>query len=449
MKIMAMNTRELYDIFLSCGGKVSIDSRNISVGELFFALKGENFDGNAYAREALEKGACMAVVDADSDAARSGDPRMAVVGDTLSALKELAAWHREHVRPDGKRLPVIGLTGTNGKTTTIELIRTVLSVKYNVTATEGNLNNEIGVPLSVLKINSETDVAVIEMGASHPEDITSLVAVSRPDYGLITNVGKGHLLGFGSYEGVKLAKGRLYDYLAANGGVAFVNADDPVLQEMASVRGVDTVGYGLGHSGGKVLPSSAEHPFLRISIRDFVVETQLVGAYNAANVMAALAIGRHFGISMEDAAAAVAAYRPTLHRSQIVVTGRNTVIGDYYNANPSSMAAALDNLALTDASCKAALLGEMRELGTESFPEHVAVVRRLLSMDLKLVCLVGEEFRNALGNGGLAGGVPENVHCFGTSEELAAWLHAHPLDGCTALVKGSRGVRMENVMPEL
>lgn len=442
-----MDTKELYEIFLSCGGRVSTDSRNISGGELFFALRGENFDGNAYAAAALENGAFRAVVDASSAAAASGDSRMIAVEDTLSALKSLAAWHREHILVGGKRLPVVGLTGTNGKTTTKELIRTVLSAKYRVTATEGNLNNDIGVPLSVLKIGPDTEIAVIEMGANHPDDIAALVPVSRPDFGLITNVGKGHLLGFGSFEGVKRAKGQLYDYLSANGGTAFVNADDPVLTGMAAERRLDTIPYGLEFSGGKVLPASAEHPFLRIELPGLLVETNLVGAYNADNVLAAMAVGRHFGISAEEAAEAIATYRPTLNRSQMVITGRNTVIGDYYNANPSSMTAALGNLAGMEACRKAALLGEMRELGDESLAEHASVLRRLLTMDLQLVCLVGEEFIKAAG--GLGGSLPESIRCFAGSSELASWLHEHPIDGHTVLVKGSRGVRMENVMPEL
>ena len=250
-----MEIKDLHVLFMQCCG-VTTDSRTIKGGEMFFALKGENFDGNEYALKALELGAKHAVVDAGSEAAASGIPGIIPVRDTLETLQALARYHRENTFVDGKRLTVIGLTGTNGKTTTKELITTVLSSKYKVTATKGNLNNDIGVPLSLLSIGPETQLAVIEMGASHPEDITSLVTVSEPDLGLVTNVGKAHLLGFGSFEGVKYAKGKLYDWLYSHGGTAFVNADDPTLLGMAAEReGMAVIRYGVEYSGSIVLPS--------------------------------------------------------------------------------------------------------------------------------------------------------------------------------------------------
>ena len=441
-----MDIQKLYSLFKECS-RVTTDSRTVEGGELFFALKGENFDGNEYALKALEQGARYAVVDGGTPVASSGDPRLFVVPETLSALQALARCHRENTFVDGRRLTVIGLTGTNGKTTTKELVTRVLSAKYNVTATKGNLNNDIGVPLSILEIGADTQLAVIEMGASHPEDIAVLVEVCEPDYGLVTNVGKAHLLGFGSFEGVKMAKGRLYDYIASHGGNIFLNVDDPDLTAMAEGRGLlsTAIPYGIRFSGSEVLPSSAGHPFLRLKLSDGrVLETHLAGAYNATNVLAAIAVGQHFGVTLEEAAEAVSSYVPTNNRSQMEDTGRNILIKDAYNANPTSMAAALDNLALVEAPRKVALLGDMRELGEDSVAEHVKVVGNVSSMGLDLVCLVGEEFGKALSKEDVTG-----VKWFQTSDDLASWLADNHLEGATVLVKGSRGIRMEKVMPAL
>ncbi len=426
---------------------------------MFFGLKGEYFDGNEYALKALEAGARYAVVDEGSAASTSGDSRVIAVPDTLVALQALARHHRENTFVQGKRLTVIGLTGTNGKTTTKELITRVLSAKYNVTATKGNLNNDIGVPLSLLSIDDNTELAVIEMGANHPDDISKLVSVCEPDYGLITNVGRAHLLGFGSFEGVKKAKGQLYDYLAANGGMAFVNVDDPDLSAMAADRWPlggsapltnrgstpHVIPYGLSLLKAKILPSSADYPYLRIKLPGGVrVETRLAGAYNATNVAAALAVGLHFGVTLDEAVKAIEGYIPKNNRSQMEKTERNILIQDAYNANPTSMAAALDNLVQVISEVKVAMLGDMRELGEESLPEHKKVLAQVLSMGLDLVCLVGEEFGKALGDL-----KKDGVYWFPDSEELARWLKDNPVSGATILVKGSRGIQMEKVLPEL
>lgn len=467
---------------------MSTDSRSISGGELFFALKGENFDGNKFAPKALEAGAAYAVVSEDS--AISGD-KYIPVPDTLATLMELARYHREHVLPEGRRLPVIGLTGTNGKTTTKELIREVLSTKYKVTATVGNLNNDIGVPLSVLSITPETEIAVIEMGASHPDDIDRLVKVCAPDFGLITNVGTAHILGFGSFEGVKRAKGSLYDFLSANGGTIFLNADDAVLSGMAAARkGLSIIPYGVDYWNAMVLPSDDSHPFLRMAIPEDVgsgaqsenlpvLETHLVGAYNAANALAAIAIGLHFGVSLDDAMAAIAAYEPANKRSQMVRTERNILIVDAYNANPSSMAAALANFANVQSTRKVALLGSMGELGDVSLQSHIDLVNSISA--IPEVHLVGEEFRKALAAcmsdqdpsaslhpsqlavGPLqfmrpraaTGPDPSRNAASGclywheSSAALAEWLRENPISGATILVKGSRSQEMERVIPEL
>ncbi|MDD7155411.1 MAG: UDP-N-acetylmuramoyl-tripeptide--D-alanyl-D-alanine ligase, partial [Candidatus Cryptobacteroides sp.] len=391
-----MEINELYDIFRKCG-KVATDSRKVAGGELFFALKGENFDGNLYAAKALEAGAAYAVVDADSQAVESvgdyidssGRSRIIPVPSTLETLQALARHHRENVR--SPRLPVIGITGTNGKTTTKELIRSVLAAKFNVKATEGNLNNDIGVPLTILSFTSDVEIAVVEMGASHPDDIEKLVKVSEPDYGIITNVGKAHLLGFGSFDGVKKAKGALYDYVAAHDGEVFVNADDPDLVSMAESRsGMVLIPYGIENDEVEILPVTPEEPFLRLGFADGrVLKTSLVGSYNSANVLAALCIGRHFGVDEDAAFAAISSYTPSNSRSQMVRTADNTLIVDAYNANPSSMRAALDNFSRIEASHKTALLGDMRELGENSVNEHIDILRLALSLGISDLCLVG------------------------------------------------------------
>lgn len=442
-----MDIQELYKIYLGCSCRVTTDSRAISGGELFFALRGENFDGNNYALAALRGGAAFAVVNDDASALTEAGElagRLIPVPDPFLALQHLAIHHRNTVR-EGK-LPVIGLTGTNGKTTTKELIAAVLSAKYRVTATQGNLNNDIGVPLSLLRITPETEMAVIEMGANHPDDIAKLVRVSQPDYGLITNVGKAHLLGFGSFEGVKAAKGELYRWLGGReGSVIFLNMDSPDLVEMARPVPSHVFGYGVRYQGAEILPSTAGNPFLRIRLDGETVSTKLVGAYNATNVLAAIAVGDYFGVPRRDAIAAVEGYVPANSRSQMMDTGRNTVIADAYNANPSSMAVALDNLAVMQAPRKLALLGGMRELGDDSLREHKAVVDRLSELGIDAF-LVGEEFASALREYGTPSCV---LGCFPDSDALAAHLAAHPVHGFTILLKGSRGIKMEKVLPAI
>ena len=460
---------EIYKKYKECAGRVTTDTRTLNGGEMFFALKGENFDGNEYALKALEAGAAYAVVNVSSEVAASDDPRLIKVEDTLKTLQELARWHRSMTFVDGKPLPVIALTGTNGKTTTKELIREVLSAKYKVTATEGNLNNSIGVPLSLLKVDSDTQIAVIEMGASHPGDIKELVDIALPNFGLVTNVGKAHLLGFGSFDGVMATKGELYDYLRRTSDKVFINVDNPYLCRMASERNLQSdperpysllIPYGVEYQGADVLPADAEHPYLRLSLpalsgdschsergeeSHHIINTNLVGVYNADNVMAALAVGAHFGVSIEDAVNAIEAYMPSNNRSQLTKTERNTLIVDAYNANPSSMTVALNNLAAVVASKKVALLGDMLELGEDSAMLHSEIAQLAFDSGVSLVCFVGAEF----------GKVWDELKdkCgslwFSTSDELAQWLSENPIEGASVLIKGSRGTRMEKVLPVL
>lgn len=446
---------DIYNRFKECGS-VTTDSRSLKGGEMFFALKGENFDGNDYALKALEAGASYAVVNSDSTAGQVDDPRLIKVEDTLKTLQELARWHRSMTFVDGKPLTVVALTGTNGKTTTKELIREVLSVKYSVTATEGNLNNSIGVPLTLLKINAQTQIAVVEMGASHPGDIKELVDIALPNFGLVTNVGKAHLLGFGSFEGVMKTKGELYDYLRRTSDKVFLNVDNPYLCRMASERNLQSdperpyslvIPYGLEYQGGSVLPSSPEQPYLRIVLPaddgELVINTNLVGAYNADNVMAAIAVGKQFGVGLDEAVQAISSYVPSNNRSQMTKTQKNTLIVDAYNANPTSMSAALDNFAKVQAEKRYAMLGDMLELGAESISEHAQVIAKAQSLDLDGVFFVGNEFRSAA-----SADIP-GVSFFSSSDELSQWIQANPIEDAVVLIKGSRGTRMEKVIPTL
>ena len=444
---------KLYELFCECGGSFTTDSRTIKGGELFFALKGDNFDGNAYAEKALEAGAAYAVVGEDAECLKSSSldsARLFPVKDTAVALRQLALYHRRRLD-----IPVIGLTGTNGKTTTKELINAVLSAKFRTAATSGNFNNNIGVPLTVLSIPSGAEIAIVEMGASHPGDIKELVDICEPDFGLITNVGRAHLLGFGSFEGVKATKGELYDFIAGRrmecgdgtkkaDKLIFVNADNADLVGMAESRGFvpgqSAVCYGLKYSGAEILPTDAEHPFLMLRLSDGrVVNTKLVGAYNADNVLAALCVGEYFGVERSAAIAAIEAYVPSNNRSQMQKTDRNVLIVDAYNANPSSMDAALSNFAGFEAASKIVLLGDMLELGETSVEEHRKIVEKVARCGFKAY-YVGEEFAKA-------GASP----CFASSDELADYISTHldAFTGAAILVKGSRGKRMERTISVL
>ena len=441
----AMDINKLYSLFLA--GGLSTDSRSIKPGQVFFALKGETFDGDRYAAQALHDGAACAVV---SEACGLTGERYISVPDTLAALKALARHHRRTVAAR-TGLKVIGLTGTNGKTTTKELITAVLSRKFDVHATAGNFNNDVGVPLTVLGITDRTQIAVVEMGASHPEDITALTCVCEPDYGLITNVGKAHILGFGSYEGVKKAKGRLYDFIKERGGRIFLNADDEVLRGMVSERGLsEPVRYGVGYQGAEVLQADSGHPFLRLSLpsgkSSRVLETNLVGDYNSANVLAAVCIGRFFGVPEDDIFSAIKAYVPSNKRSQLVDTGRNKVVLDAYNANLSSMQASLSNFSRSFPGMpKMAVLGDMKELGSESETCHEAVLALALEGGIDEIVLVGPEFANVCSDAVSKG----LCRWFSTSEEALDAIKEEAPHGMVILVKGSHSMAMEKVLPAL
>ncbi len=424
-----MNLNELYELFLH-HEKITTDSRHCPTNSLFFALKGERFDGNQYAAKALEAGAAYAII--DNPEYLSGD-RMILVDNVLDCLQQLAHRHRKALG-----IPVIGITGTNGKTTTKELLASVLATKFNVLATEGNLNNQIGVPLTLLRMNPYHEIAVVEMGASHPGDIDELVHIVAPNYGLITNVGCAHLEGFGSFEGVLHTKGELYDYLRHTNGKIFINQENKDLMGIA--HGLEQITYGQ-HEGAFAVGHVVEsNPFLTFDWKQqgkiHVVETHLVGAYNIDNVLAAVAVGRYFKIPAERISRAIAAYEPTNNRSQYKKTERNDLIIDAYNANPTSMKAALDNFASLPVHPKAVVLGDMLELGKTSDELHSGIVRQLQAEAFDKVYLCGQHFART------ADGFPS----FTTTEELIAALRQDKLEGYHILIKGSHSMGLENVV---
>ncbi len=404
--------KALYDIFLACGGRACTDSRNVERGCIFFALHGDKFDGNKYAADALNKGAAFAVVD---DRSIVADDRYFAVDNTLTTLQHLAAYHRRTLGTT-----ILAITGTNGKTTTKELVAAVLGRRFKVAATAGNLNNHIGVPLTLLSMR-EGDFGVVEMGASAAGEIELLCNIAAPDYGLITNIGRAHLEGFGGVEGVRRAKGELYDYLAVHGGTAFVRTADPVLTEMAHERSELKIReYG----------PSGEWP------------SQLEGEYNATNIEAAVAIGREFGVPDKDIRTAIASYAPSNNRSQHIETAHNTIVMDCYNANPSSMRAALESFA-----GKTVVLGDMAELGSYSDAEHEAVIAMLPELGIEEACLVGPNFTDAVRRLPSTPGL--QIETFPNTVSFIEWLKANPLRNRTILVKGSRSMGLEKVLDAL
>ena len=421
---------KLHDIY-QAGHSVETDSRKVVPGVMFFALKGEHFDGNAYAARALEAGAVCAVVD---DPKVAVDSRYYVVRDVLQALQAIARLHRRTLE-----IPVLAITGSNGKTTTKELVSRVLAKRFNVSTTKGNLNNHIGVPLTLLSIAPGTEFAVVEMGANHRGEIASYCAVAEPDYGLITNIGKAHLEGFGGETGIRKGKGELFDYLARTDGTAFYLSESEDLSEMAAERPGLTA-YGFSSSVLDVLP--AENSLLTLRYADRPIHTQLVGDYNRYNVAAALAIGEYFEIDTAAAIEAIGSYVPENNRSQRTITGRNTLYMDAYNANPSSMSAALDHFAgVEEPDCeKALILGDMRELGDYAEAEHRAILDKIRSHGFSRVYLTGPVF-GSVGNG--------EYPAFPTATELAEFLREFPIQKCVVLIKGSRGIRLEEIIPLL
>lgn len=414
----------LYDIFRVSTG-VTTDSRAISEGALFFALRGASFDGNRFAIDALHKGASVAVVD-DATVIENAPEELAeklfLVEDTLGALQDLAREHREALG-----IPILSVAGSNGKTTTKELVARVLAEKYEVYATRGNLNNHIGVPLTLLAMDHTTEFGVVEMGASACGEIALLASIAKPNYGILTNIGRSHLEGFGGVEGIRRGKGELFDYLNATGGRAFIPADDNVLSAMASERENMAVEYfAFATSNG--------------------VEHQLEGDYNLKNIAAAMSIGRYFDVDEERIRHAIATYTPTNNRSQRTVTDRNTLIIDCYNANPSSMRASLESfLAEKSEQPRICILGDMLELGEWSAEEHRSILELVVAGDFERIWLVGKHFTEAAATLNADG----RVSCFASREEVAEKLSANPIEGALVLVKGSHSIGLEKLIPLL
>lgn len=445
---------ELYKKFLETSG-VCTDTRTINKGCMFFALRGETFNGNDFALKALEQGASFAVVD-NPDVCT--DDRIILVDNVLETLQQLARYNRLKYR-----IPVIALTGTNGKTTTKELISAVLREKYEVVSTGGNFNNHIGVPLTLLRITDKTQIAVIEMGASAPGEIDMLVKIVCPTFGLITNVGKAHLLGFGSFEGVMKTKGELYDNLRDNKKIAFVNIDNPYLSKMAASRSeLQIVPYGIKNDMAKILPNTPGDPYLKMSVpnptfgskgdtfydskkRDIAINTKLIGDYNADNILAAICVGVHFGIPLHLCIEAISNYTPSNNRSQMLIKGNNTLIVDAYNANPSSMKASLENFAKSDFKSKILILGDMLELGSDSILEHSKILNYALEIKPKpeSIYLVGGEFAKAYDNLNIKA---KNIKLFKTVAELDNELRLDKPANSTILIKGSHGIHLEKLI---
>lgn len=425
-----MEIAELYKCFMECG-KVTTDSRNCPEGSMFIALKGETFNGNAFAAQALKQGCRYAVID-ESEYAGEGT---ILVDNCLQALQQLANYHRRQLKT-----PVIGITGTNGKTTTKELISTVLSRKFNTLYTEGNFNNHIGVPLTLLRLTKEHEMAVVEMGANHPGEIKTLVHIAEPDYGIITNVGKAHLQGFGSFEGVIRTKGELYDFLRAKGGATiFIQNENPYLNGIA--EGLTCVRYGQTaglYVSGELISCS---PFLSFRWTaegvSHEVNTHLIGSYNLDNMLAAAAIGRYFGVSDDDISSALVSYLPHNNRSQLKETADNKLIVDAYNANPTSMMAALKNFRQVEAPHKMVILGDMKELGEASRVEHQKVVDYLKECGFDRVVLVGPEFAAAT----------HSYQTFQHVDEVLADIRMHKPQGYYILIKGSNSMKLSQ-LPE-
>lgn len=431
-----MDIETLYSCFLQ-HPIITTDSRDVPADSMFFALKGDSFDGNQYARAALEKGAAYAVVD---DPSVQGE-HIILVPDVLKTLQQLAHYHRCQLGTT-----IVGITGTNGKTTTKELIATVLQKKYNVLYTQGNFNNHIGVPKTLLQLTKEHDIAVVEMGANHPGEIKTLVEIVCPDYGLITNVGRAHLEGFGSFEGVIRTKGELYDFLRADAGTAFINNDNEYLKGIS--HDLRLVKYGQMPADDLLVQGEFIdcNPTLHFRWKQqgspfspMEVQTHLIGSYNLDNALAAACVGTIFAVPAEDISAALSEYTPSNNRSQLTKTADNQLIVDAYNANPTSMAAALDSFAHVKAEKKMVILGDMKELGEVSQAEHKSILNRLAELQLQQIWLVGSEFKKALQSNPAV-----DARTFADVDEVKALLatpDAKPRD-YTILVKGSNSTKL-------
>jgi UDP-N-acetylmuramoyl-tripeptide--D-alanyl-D-alanine ligase len=430
-----MKIEELYEIFLRYPS-VSTDTRNIKNGSIFFALRGANFDGNNFAQESLKKGASYAIVD-NPDVVKGS--QYLLVDDVLTVLQKLAAYHREKTG-----IPILAITGTNGKTTTKELISTILSKKFNTVYTKGNLNNHIGVPLTLLEINKNTEVAIVEMGANHPGEIKTLCEIADPDFGLITNIGKAHLEGFGSFDGVKNTKAELYRYLENKKGQIFINSDNSILTSLAG-NSIQKIKYGTSEKvflRGDVIDHA---PFLNVRVwftkGVLYLNSHLIGNYNFENILAAACVGKFFGVDPLKIQEAIKEYHPDNNRSQLIKKGSNTIIMDAYNANPTSMQASIKNFFSIPGEPKCLILGDMLELGNSSAEEHQNIVDYLLSFSFEKGFLIGNHFPGTVFSNPIQG--------FKNTDSFISYLKENPIKNSLILIKGSRGIKLEKALDAL
>jgi UDP-N-acetylmuramoyl-tripeptide--D-alanyl-D-alanine ligase len=424
-----MDINYIHSLFLKCKS-VSIDTRKIEPNSLFVAIKGDRFDANTFAAEALEKGASYVIIDNKDYFI---DQRTVLVEDSLITLQELAKFHRAYLK-----LPIIALTGSNGKTTTKELINVVLSKKYKTKATIGNLNNHIGVPLTLLSFNAETEIGIVEMGANHKKEIEFLCELAKPDYGYITNFGKAHLEGFGGVKGVIEAKSEMYQYLFENNKLAFINLEDPIQVEKAKILKSYAFGINKDYANVNITAVSA-NPFVEINYLNLAIKSHLIGLYNANNINAALTIGKYFEVEDNAIKEALESYIPENNRSQLLTKGTNQIILDAYNANPSSMAVAIENFMQLDNPNKVMILGDMFELGQESPQEHKAIVTMLCNEEKVKCYFIGKAFYdNRIDK--------DNCSFYDTFDSFASYLKEIKIGNSTILIKGSRGMALERTL---
>lgn len=421
-----MNIEQLHMLFLK-HPSVSTDTRKIAENDLYFALKGDNFNGNAFSKLAIENGASYCIIDEEDFAFNE---QCILVEDVLQTLQELARFHRKYLN-----LPIIALTGSNGKTTTKELIHAVLSRKYKTSATVGNLNNHIGVPLTLLKMTQDTELGIVEMGANHPKEIEFLCNIAFPDYGLITNFGKAHLEGFGSVEGVIKAKSELYDHLIAHKKTIFVNSNDAIQLEKS--RGTTTLSFGQNKTDDFIIHFKSAQPEVAITYNNNKINSQLIGEYNFNNISVAVALGAYFKVDDHEIKEAIENYVPKNNRSQIVEKGNIKIILDAYNANPSSMTVALENFGKLEVENKIAILGDMFELGQDAKKEHIAIAELANSLNISKVIFIGENFHQA---------IPDTNETYKSFNHFKTDFNLETLNHATLLIKGSRGMALERIL---
>ena len=417
---------QLHQLFLESTG-ICTDTRKLKKGNLYLALKGDNFNGNNFAAKALELGADYSIVDEQPE---EQNDHIIKVEDGLDTLQKLAAYHRKYLN-----LPILSITGSNGKTTTKELIREVLSKKYKTVSTKGNLNNHIGVPLTLLSMNKETEFGIVEMGANHQGEIASLCKIAQPDYGYITNFGKAHLEGFGGVEGVIKGKSELYNYLIKNNKTIFINYDDEIQVEKS--EGTDIISFSEGKNATHQITFLKADPFVKINTEDTEINSQLIGTYNAKNIAAAICIGKYFKIPVKAIKEAIESYQPTNNRSQIINQNSNQIILDAYNANPTSMKAALENLEAIPAKNKIAILGDMFEVGNTSAEEHQIIIDLLEKLEFSNMMVCGKNFYQTS---------TQEVSKFENFEDLKNYIQRNNFEDATILIKGSRGMALERIL---